>query len=199
MERPKHIRREPYTLSAEDRAQSWLTSYGEQFRIALAEVTTRAHRKTISDHDGTVGTVSPDVYNSVTRMLEEMPVCMFWKDWSKSQPLPAGFQIVNGSVLILNPKFMDAMRQSRRVDHAYLVALDDPELIFDHCAAQFYRRKPNPEIKKGERLDELKDLAGDLFTPITTGNVPSHWFLLGRKSTIAERTGMIYDNFGRLG
>ena len=68
MERPKHIRREPYTLSAEDRAQSWLTSYGEQFRIALAEVTTRAHRKTISDHDGTVGTVSPDVYNSVTQI-----------------------------------------------------------------------------------------------------------------------------------
>lgn len=199
MERSRHVQPDRYTDTPETRAQTWIATHGATFAQQLSAIAAKTHLKAVAGKERGTSSIPPDLFDHDTHRLEEMPVCAFWAEWASSNPLPRGFALVRGSVLMANPMFLDDRTQSRRVDHMYLAPLDGSEVVLDHCAAQFYRRRPNPEIKKGERLDELKDLAGDLFTPITTGNGPSHWFLLGRKSTIAERTGMIYDNFGRLG
>lgn len=199
MERPKHIQKEPYVEPPEVRAQAWLAQNAPTFIKQLEVMRHAVWEKAMKGVSEGTSVIPPDLFDFETRLLEEMPVCAFWVEWAKNHPIPTGFQLVRGSVLALDNAFSDSPAQAKRINHIYLGALDDPGIVLDHCAAQFYRRKPNTQFNRGDRLLAVKELAGDLFTPMRVGRGEDHFFLLGSKSKVVQRTGMVYDSFGSNG
>lgn len=186
MERLRHIRKEPYTKPAHERAASWLATHGAPFTQQLTSSNVRRQRAAQQ------WSLPPQLYDSAVRTFEEMPVCTFWKAWSTTKPLPSGFQIVNGSVLIQDESFLRP-GQYPRLDHTFLCALDDPDTILDHCAAQFYRRGVDPDLSRGDRLAVLREMAGDMLHPVRLGDGTEHFFLVGSRREIERRVCLIYD------
>lgn len=145
---------------------------------------------------GGVSAAFPERLDETLRLPDEMPICGFWDEWHKTRPIPAGFRIVNGSVLRKDRDFLDNSYQARRGDHRYLEAIDGSDVILDHCVGLFFK-KSDTTIPKGGRLAVIIDRAGDLVKTFTNGEGESHTFLIGARPEIEARLGLRYDTLPR--
>lgn len=192
MERPKHIQKEPYAEPPENRARSWIEAYGKSFIKGLQSYVFDLRDRARIERDGGGISLPDELFDPTLRSFEEIPICTFWSKWSKTQPLPLGFRIVKGSVLI-DDEYLDFPGQTRRADHQFLIATDDGETVVDHCPAQFYWRRSN-DLGRGERL-KVTVVQGDaLIFPHTLSEGGTHSFLIGRRPEIEDRLGLRYDS-----
>lgn len=188
----KHIHTAPYRDSAETRARNWIVANLPQLVPTLHGFIDASRAKARKEETGERLTMFERAFDLELRLPEEMPLCTFWGGWSRVSPLPLGFQIVMGSVFFEDKELLDHDHQARRADHRYLEALDDSNVIVDHCVAQFVKRA-SEDIPKGTRLAATVERAGSLLSKFTNEAGESHTLLIGTRSEITARLGLRYD------
>ena len=182
---------EPDASSAEREARRWVESNIEALVPAMRKFAAAMKALELEQAKGHKA-VSPERLDEELRLTEEMPICKFWGEWNMEKPLPLGFRIVDGSVLIGDKAFLDNDLQTKRADHNYLEATDGSGFIIDHCTGLLFKRR-DESIPKGKRLAAVVERAGDLTSTFTTSTGISHTFLMGKKADIAARVGLAYD------
>ena len=195
MENQKHLQPEPYKDSAEVRARKWIEAYLDRYLDSMQSFREQLRSEALSEQDGAKHLSRDGLYDPKLRLLEEMPLCALWFRWSLINPLPLGFGLVQGSIVI-EDAFLDFPTQTSRADHQYLEAMDGTGVIIDHCPAQFYWRR-SEDIGRGSRLETVTALSEGLVRSFTTNSGISHRFLIGNRNDIAERLGLRYDTAPR--
>ena len=194
----KYTKIEPSSSStAEDLAVRWVSGNLNEYFRSLQDLILALRNKAIKEAAGNGLSIPIAVFDSDLRTPEEMPLCSMWTVWSMSNPIPACFRKVRGSVAI-DDEYLDFPSQVVRADHEYLEAVDGSGVIVDHCSAQFYWRR-SELVPKGDRLKTVIANGGDLIRSFDMSSDEPFRFLIGRKPIIAERLGLRYDAQPRSG
>ncbi|MBP6883508.1 hypothetical protein KBC14_03920 [Candidatus Woesebacteria bacterium] len=191
MERPRPTRTEGSDGSPRERVQRWIVTYAEDFQHDLREIIAKSHAKLVDGTKDAGLNIPAHLFDLYARETHEMPVCAFWTTWALRRPIPLGFTIVKGSVLVKDPDYIDNQAQTRRVDHIYLEDQVTGTVV-DHCPGQFVNRR-RTDIPRGERWRTLTERAPELFTIFLVPKVDLH-LLIGDRKAIEDKLGLRYDN-----
>lgn len=192
MERPRHVLKEPHKDPPEVRASRWVVANIDPFCDLLERFRAASHEVTKAQGFASAS----QLLDPLLRSPEEMPLCTVWPSVARQLPIPNGFQIIRGSVVVTREADRDYPGQNPRVDHLYLESLDGRGVIVDHCAPQFINRACG-DIARGERLSTFLKRVGKLSVFANGTEDRSHTFLIGGRDEILAATGLRYDTSPR--